>query len=192
MAIGTQSSKAKKSAKKSRKFTKKVMKTQHQWEALDLEAAGLNRILSLTGTGGSGIATPAAPFISSAQEVAQLAGAAGTAVTSGKQLATAKADVSKAKSEAAMAKTGEQTAKNMMELAKQQTATSAAVEAKTQADTSVTRAKLPRVQAQEFIFNKINQILGATGRGAATVFRKLHETIGGNFLTRPLTREEEE
>jgi len=39
---------ARKEASKSRRFTREMMKNKHQWQADDLEKAGLNRILSLT------------------------------------------------------------------------------------------------------------------------------------------------
>lgn len=107
MAIGKD--KASDAAKKSRKFTKKIFQTQHQWEAQDLEAAGLNRILSLT-QGGGGVATPSAPFeVSTAQQLSGV-GATGTgAARAGMEASILKSTMSKAKSDAVIAKEQEQT-----------------------------------------------------------------------------------
>ncbi len=61
----------KKAARKSRQHQIRLMKMRHQWEASDLEAAGLNRILSVTGkASGGGVSAPMAN-IQSPRGVAQ-------------------------------------------------------------------------------------------------------------------------
>lgn len=196
MAIRTNAAEARRAAKKSRKFSKKVAKTSHQWEADDLERAGLNRILSLTGTGGGIGPTPAAPFgVSSAQELSTLTGAAGTATSAGRQASMAKADLATAKSqsqtaasEAEIRNTERTTAKETQALLVQQRVTSAALEAKTAAETSILGAKTPRVQAQEWVFDKVLRGLQHTGKSFQKVFDVMRDPKSKGIFGRDLRK----
>lgn len=109
---GTKSQHASKEAKKGRKFTKKMMKTAHQWEAEDLELAGLNRILSVTQGAGGGMMTPIAQGASSAQEVAGIGTGLSGAANASKEFAILKSTARKADSDAKAAKEFEETAKS--------------------------------------------------------------------------------
>lgn len=85
--------------------TKVMMKNRHQWEAQDLENAGLNRILGYTKGG-----PPLGPSPAPVEPVGRLGRDIGSIIDAGKGIATAKAAIGTAKSGAAIAKEGETTA----------------------------------------------------------------------------------
>lgn len=185
MAVGKD--KAEKAQKEANRFTKVMMQNRHQWETADLEAAGLNRILGMTGSGPPIGGSPAPFAPSSAQDVASL-GAGGKMGTEGTKDALAmrnylrrvKFDAKTAESTAAMAKTGEATAQHTRDsareniaLVQQQAATSAALENKLSGETAIIHAKTPRVQTQELMWNKILGTMRSTGQSLSDFWSRV-------------------
>lgn len=85
-------------AQHSRQFTMDMMRSKHQWEAEDLEAAGLNRVLSLTNGPPIG-SSPVAGVMDTNQNTAGMVSSALSSARSGLELKNLKEDTAKKRKE---------------------------------------------------------------------------------------------
>ncbi len=199
-------SSASKQAGKNRRAAKQAMRMAHQWEVEDLEKAGLNPILSAHG--GGGVISGSGSGATSAQELAALAGAAGTLGSGAQKGATLKAEVKTAKevakkaeadtdaagSNAEIRNTERETAKNQRDqiaaniaLIHQQQATNAQLAAKYAQETRLLDKKQPGGSVGELIDTKVFEFLntGAARPGKPSPINRFRTSPGPGMMKKP-------